>query len=89
MATEPVSRGISVLLNAGTVLPVGFDERRSWGGVLMHELGHLVGAGHSQDSADMMYPEATPGPAAWGAGDARVLRAAGERLGCPGLRPTS
>lgn len=72
-----------VQLNAGYTLPVSFATRNSWGGVLMHELGHLMGLAHSTDRAEMMYPSVTSGPAEWGPLDRQLLRAAGARLGCP------
>jgi hypothetical protein len=60
----------------------GFSDRRSWGGVLMHEFGHLAGLAHSTDPAQMMYPRFLAGPAQWGTQDLAELRRVGERAGC-------
>jgi len=72
-----------VYLNAGIQLPSGFADHASWGGVLMHEFGHLLGLNHAQGRDEMMYPDVTiTGPAQWGPLDRFLLREAGERLGC-------
>ena len=44
--------------------------------VLLHELGHLVGLGHVDDRAQLMYPEAH-GQASFGPGDLAGLRLLG------------
>jgi hypothetical protein len=45
-------------------------------GVVMHELGHVLGLGHVQDPGQLMYPSAT-GQATYGPGDLAGLAVAG------------
>jgi len=54
----------------------------SWGATLMHEWGHIVGLDHVEDPAQLMHAEPLPGPAAWGSGDLRGLRALGADATC-------
>jgi hypothetical protein len=54
----------------------------SEGGVLMHELGHLVGLDHVTDPAQLMYPTVTDKPAAYAAGDLAGLQQLGRTAGC-------
>jgi predicted Zn-dependent protease len=60
----------------------GFRTRGAVGAVLMHELGHVVGAKHSHHIEDLMFPTTTQGPPVFTAADVRQLAAAGRRLGC-------
>ncbi|WP_157559096.1 matrixin family metalloprotease [Nocardioides sp. Soil774] len=54
--------------------------------VLRHEIAHAVGAGHSQDSTQVMYPMVTPATT-FGAGDFTVLnRYLGRAAGCLTMR---
>ena len=71
-----------IYLNANARLPLGFDVRHSWGGVLLHELGHLAGLPHSTDPNELMYPDVNAGGTAWGVTDQAQLHAAGARAGC-------
>lgn len=51
--------------------------------VYMHELGHVVGLGHSGDRTQVMAPIANPyGELAWGKADLAGLRAVGASAGC-------
>lgn len=77
-------------LGVGAIGPEGV----TWGRVLLHELAHVVGLGHSSDRAQLMYPEATEQTtrlAEYGAGDLAGLRVLGRQSGClrtpPPLRP--
>ncbi|MGJ9411746.1 matrixin family metalloprotease [Aeromicrobium sp. CF4.19] len=51
------------------------DSERSRA-VLLHELAHLVGLDHVDDTDELMYP--TSGPLEWGPGDLAGLEALGE-----------
>ena len=72
----------TVSLNGDVDLPADFSERSSWGGVLMHELGHVVGLAHSVDRADVMFADVDHGAAEWSAIDRMRLAAVGARAGC-------
>lgn len=65
-------------------LPAGFDGSQSVGGVLLHELGHLMGLGHSPDRKQIMYREAghLSGPARYRPADLAGLRELGRTKGC-------
>jgi len=53
--------------------PTGFAEMRT---VMLHEIGHLLGLGHVQDPAEVMYPTDV-GQADYNTGDLRGLAYAG------------
>jgi len=71
-----------VYLRAGALLQPGFETGATWGRALLHELGHVVGLGHSADPADVMFPVIDGGPARFSQGDRERLWAAGDRDGC-------
>ena len=79
-----------VVLDRTKSMPSGFGAGNTtgligtWGQVLMHELGHVVGLDHPKisDPAQIMYPATTRKPAVWGAGDLVGLRTVGKRSGC-------
>jgi hypothetical protein len=75
--------GVS-LLDAAQIgtLPPGFGPGVTQGDVVLHELGHVVGLAHVNDTSELMYPVMTPGPAAFGTGDTAGLQRVGSRLGC-------
>ncbi len=55
-----------VVLNADkTLLPMFEDRHASWGAVLLHELGHLVGLDHVSDPEQLMAPTPGFGPVRW------------------------
>ncbi len=76
-----------VVLNAGfnDDLANGFGSGFTWGEVLMHELGHVIGLGHVGSTKQLMYPSITRGPARFGAGDLNGFRKVGDTFGCPVL----
>jgi hypothetical protein len=81
-----VSKAISggVVLNAGwnTSLGGGFGEGHTWGEVVIHELGHVLGMGHVDAGSQIMYYSTTPRDATWGAGDLTGLTRLGNTRGC-------
>lgn len=74
-----VSRGF-VVVNAAEQVPAGFSNGLSRGALLLHELGHVMGLGHVEDSQQLMYLMLLPSlPAAYQAGDLRGLSKVGAR----------
>lgn len=72
-----------IVLNADkTLLPMFEDRHASWGAVLLHELGHLVGLDHVDDPAQLMAPTPGFGPVRLGEGDRAGLAAVGAEGGC-------
>ena len=57
----------------------------TWGRVVLHELAHVAGLGHTRDPTQLMYPETTEQttrPARFAAGDRAGLRHLGRGAGC-------
>ena len=80
---EPVFVTGQVVLNADkTLLPMFEDRHASWGAVLLHELGHLVGLDHVDDPAQLMAPTPGFGEVRFGDGDRAGLAAVGADNGC-------
>ncbi len=73
-----------VVLNAGynDRLGNGFGSGTTWGDVLMHEIGHVVGLGHVGSEKQMMFGRITARAARWGAGDLAGFRKVGDTMGC-------
>lgn len=72
-----------VVLNADkTLLPMFEDRHASWGAVLIHELGHLLGLDHVDDPSQLMAPTPGFGEVVLGEGDKAGLRAVGAEQGC-------
>ena len=71
-----------VTFNANARLLTGYRFGDSWGDVVLHELGHVVGLAHVDDYRQVMYPDVTGGHARLGAGDLEGLRRLGRDGGC-------
>lgn len=81
-----------VILNADHHLHRGFGTGTTWGEVILHELGHVVGLDHSTSRKQVMYYSTTPYSANLGAGDLRGMRQLGNTRGClhrTSARPTA
>ena len=80
---EPVFVTGQVVLNADkTLLPMFEDRHASWGAVVLHELGHLVGLDHVDDPRQLMAPTPGFGEVVLGEGDRAGLAAVGADNGC-------
>lgn len=88
---EAIVSGLLVLnvdaVDPSTDRPVahGFGRGVTWGRVLLHELGHVVGLGHVGSRGNIMQHELglqTLPTADWGAGDRIALEAVGRAAGC-------
>jgi hypothetical protein len=73
-----------VVLNADQEhrLRNGFGRGYTWGEVIEHELGHVVGLDHPENRRQIMYYSVARRNAAWGAGDLKGLRLVGDGGGC-------
>jgi hypothetical protein len=72
----------TVTFNSEARLLPGYELGDSWGDVTLHELGHIVGLAHVEDSTQVMYPDVTGGEARLGAGDLAGLELLGRAGGC-------
>jgi hypothetical protein len=73
--------GYVVISTRSNHIKGGFGKGPNRGGLLLHELGHAVGLGHTTDKRQIMYPVLGP-YATYGAGDRKGLRKVGRAAGC-------
>ena len=73
-----------MVLNAGYNDDVsgGFGRGYTWGEVLMHELGHVIGLDHVGSAKQLMHDTVTARAARFGAGDLNGFRKVGDTFGC-------
>ena len=79
----PIRDGFGPPVGSGSG-PIGRNEI-SWGRILLHELAHMVGLGHTRDRGSLMYPDAaqqTVRPAGFAPPDLLGLRYLGREAGC-------
>ena len=84
---SPASRAYQggVVLNArqNRHLGNGFGKGLTWGEVIIHEVGHVIGLAHPDGPArQIMHATVLPRNARWGAGDLAGLRKVGDKAGC-------
>jgi hypothetical protein len=73
-----------VVLNArrDDLVPGFGDRSDAWGATLLHELVHLVGLDHVDDTSQLMSADPGSGPVVLGAGDLAGLARVGADAGC-------
>ena len=72
----------TMVLNGSRQLSAGFAAGQTWGKVILHEWGHILGLDHVDDPTQVMHSSLVSSPARWGAGDAAGLRELGRSAGC-------
>jgi hypothetical protein len=74
---------VDVDANATHNVASGFGSGVTMGELLLHELGHVVGLGHTTDTGQIMYPDLQArGSTAYGAGDLTGMSRLGSSAGC-------
>ena len=79
----PIQDGFGPSAGSGTG-PIGRNNI-TWGRIILHELAHVVGLGHTRDKGAIMYPETadqTSRPASYREPDLAGLRHLGREAGC-------
>ena len=72
----------TIILNSDRTLSSGFAAGRTWGKVILHEWGHILGLDHVDNTTQVMHASLVSSPARWGTGDEAGLRALGRPAGC-------
>lgn len=76
--THAASTAGFVVMNAQSKVPAGFGDGVTRGQVLLHELGHVMGLAHIDDSRQLMYPLITAASSAhYSRGDLAGLKRLG------------
>jgi hypothetical protein len=72
-----------VVVDPGSSVAAGFGTGVTRGALLLHELGHVAGLGHTNDGSQVMYPVLRSSSfGSYGAGDLAGLKAVGATKGC-------
>lgn len=71
-----------VTFNGDLAVPTGFGPGKTWGDVVLHEMGHVLGLGHVDDTLQLMHRHIQSGPARFGSGDEAGLKQVGRDAGC-------
>lgn len=71
-----------IAVNRQVRLRAGFGSGVTRGDLLLHEIGHTMGLGHSASSTQLMYRTLTRSTARYGRGDLRGLELRGAEPGC-------
>jgi hypothetical protein len=88
---HPVLGGAIIRADVRIALHTSFDRRFGYVPVLLHELGHAVGLGHSGDRRSLMYPELNS-VKSYNRSDLAGLTSVGSTNGCitpPGANPVA
>jgi hypothetical protein len=86
----PIGDGFGPPANSGTG-PIGRNNI-TWGRIILHELAHVVGLGHTREEESLMYPDAaqqTLRPTGFNRSDLTGLRHLGREAGCVTTPPPS
>ncbi|HTJ77210.1 MAG TPA: matrixin family metalloprotease [Acidimicrobiales bacterium] len=84
----PIGDGFGPPAGSGTG-PIGRNNI-TWGRILLHELAHVAGLGHTSDLTSLMYPDAaqqTIRPTGFSKSDLTGLRYLGKEAGCTKTPP--
>ena len=68
----------TVSLDAGQFPQIAADSPATASGIVLHELGHLVGLDHVDDDSQLLHPETVPGVTDYAAGDLTGLSRLGQ-----------
>ncbi len=80
--SKAVSGGVVLNASQDRRLGNGFGRGYTWGEVIIHEIGHVLGLSHVGSRKQVMYFQTLRRNADWGAGDLRGLYKVGDSRGC-------